>query len=458
MLSIETLVSFRFLEPASTLPHSGAVHECRDKANDAELIHSPDITTDSVARLYVLTFPDGSLHNDSTLYSIHRIKSRPDCSDHTLRSIASNLKDYLQFCLDNGLDYLKIPDQERKRPTFRYASYLRERLEKGEISPPTLNHRISAMADFYRWLIQQSRIRELRDLPFEDIETSIKVRSAVGYTFTKQGHTTNLHLKATASPRNSYSSFIRDGGHCKPLTADEERSLIQATVRAGNTEMTLIIAIALSTGMRLQSICTLRRKHFKMESEPRDKTHRINIGPGTGVDTKFNKRMTVSISDWLFQKIRIYMHSSRARHRLHKADSGSFSEDDQYVFLTSHGKPFYMAKNDPLNPSTTSPPKGNTVRNFITNLKFFPAKKEAGQKVDFRFHDLRATYGLRLTEYLQQTVRGKTDQHWVIQEVAKHMGHSNTNTTLGYINYQSEINSVLEFQKHWEESFEMGGK
>lgn len=123
-LSIETLRSFCFQEPTfSPTPLSAPLNDGSEP--NVSLVQSPDITVEQIPRLYVLSLPDGSVHKDAALYSVHRIKARPDSSDHTLRSIASNLKEYFQFCLNKGLDYLEIPDQERKRPTFQYAAFLR---------------------------------------------------------------------------------------------------------------------------------------------------------------------------------------------------------------------------------------------------------------------------------------------------------------------------------------------
>ena len=66
----------------------------------------------------------------------------------------------------------------------------------------------------------------------------------------------------TVRQSNEYSEYINDSGKLRPLPKDEQQALVESLKRIANTEMTLAFIFALTTGARLQTVFTLRRKHF----------------------------------------------------------------------------------------------------------------------------------------------------------------------------------------------------
>ncbi len=68
--------------------------------------------------------------------------------------------------------------------------------------------------------------------------------------------------------------------------------------------------------------------------------------------------------------------------------------DDQYVFLSRGGKPYYVAEEDqrPLASGET----GSAIRHFQKRIKEELVK--IGKQFEYRFHGLRATFGMNLLE------------------------------------------------------------
>lgn len=64
-------------------------------------------------------------------------------------------------------------------------------------------------------------------------------------------------------------------------------------------------------------------------------------GPGTGIDTKFNKQGTLHIPKYLYEKLMVYVQSPRYASRCNKNNISN--KEDQYLFLTQHGQPFYVS-------------------------------------------------------------------------------------------------------------------
>ena len=122
---------------------------------------------------------------------------------------------------------------------------------------------MSRLVAFYRWLVKAEGLEF--DKPLWN-ERDLKL-----FTVNSHGSRIAFDVKTTdvqqiRQPRahlgNGYDGLIRDGGLLKPHSLAEQKIILGALNKIGNTEMTLSFLVALLTGARMQSVFTLRRCHF----------------------------------------------------------------------------------------------------------------------------------------------------------------------------------------------------
>lgn len=392
---------------------------------------------------------DGSPWAHGTLYLLSKLENSLVPSSKTLESIASDLSQFREYVLSNpSIDYLVSPKRKLQRPTYAYRAYLQELLQDGHISKNTASRRMSSVIGFYRWLGKQHDTNFEHQL-WDDKEIYIQFHTTEGLSKIKQLKSTNLAIRVPEN-KESFNEYIMDGGRLKPLSKVEQENLIKALISTGTPEMTLGFLIALTTGSRIQTVFTLRLKHIHHQDTTGRREIPILVGMGTGVDTKFQKKMTIFLPTWLLEKLKTYSQSERAvRRRSHSTHKFS-CENDQYLFLTQSGAPYYIAHNDPAITTYRHPPRGNAVRQFI-DAQLLPTLIKQGTYFSFSFHDLRATYGMNiLEEKLRQIDAGQTKLFDVLMFIRERLGHSNTQTTELYLNYRQKQSIALNTQSNFE--------
>ncbi len=211
--------------------------------------------------------------------------------------------------------------------------------------------------------------------------------------------------------------------------------------------MLLIHALALVSGARLQTILTMRLHHVLTDMAGSElKEIRIPAGPTTGIDTKNDKKIVIHVPIWLYQKLNIYALSENAKKRRAKSLLGN--SDDQYLFLSNRGTPYYQSKSDMQNFSQDfdlhHAKNGQTVRQFI-NDKVIPYIRDHSNMPEFKyhFHDLRATFGMNLTdEQLEYVARGEISLHQAREFVRVRMCHESSATTDLYLQYRQNLKHI----------------
>ena len=175
--------------------------------------------------------------------------------------------------------------------------------------------------------------------PWNEYEVFTKFNNKQGFSVLKQTKTTNLKIR---SPKQNdpYSGLITDTGQLRPLLHKEQHALIQALETLGNTQMTLIHLFSLFTGARIQTVLTIKVRHVRLELPDNLTEIRFLAGPGTGVDTKNDKRLSIFIPRWLFEKLRIFSYSDNTKKRQQRA--GDESEDQYLFFKQSRGSTLYI--------------------------------------------------------------------------------------------------------------------
>lgn len=394
---------------------------------------------------------DGSPWKEANLFILSKIESSINPTMTTLQSIASDLADYKNYLEQENINPFDFPKRKLLRPTYRYRNFNLLKAHAGEVSLSTVKRRIGVIIAFYNWIINES-IAVIDNPPWTEKSVKISLKNNYGARILKKLKSTDLSIKIFKS-NNPYSESIRDGGELRPLKRIEQEALFDALGELGNIEMTLIHLIAFYTGARIQTVLTLRVPMFQKTIDASIDEVRIKIGPGTGVDTKNDKLMTIFFPAQLYEKIRIYINCNRAYQRRAIAKS----EHVDFLFLTNRGTPYYDSKEELSHFKADNTKRrannGQGVRQFIAN-KIIPLIRRKSNLKDFhyKFHDIRATYGLNLTETQIKLVQnGKSNLHKAREFVRSRMGHTSVSTTDLYLQYQDHLELIRNAQLNYEE-------
>jgi len=403
----------------------------------------------------VILLKDGSPWPDGNRYLLHKTKGIMPAKHRTLDSIARDLIDFRRWLDNEEIDYLYFSKRTWGKPTYKYCSYLHEHIKSKKIALTTAKRRMQSIQGFYRWLELDGRV--FKHSLWRENDTYISFKNHHGFIKRKNITKTDLTTSfRTAKNTNNYSNQIEDGGKLRPLTTKEQYAIVQALKDISNIEMTLAFLIALTTGARLQTVFTLRKSNFESVISDKKSYIKINTGAGTPVNTKYGKQIVLFLPHWLFERAQIYISSQRYSSREKKSPHIYPNIDQQYAFLTRGGKPYYMANDDPFESLYRTPPRGNAITLFIRQ-QLLPQLKKLNQNFTFRFHDLRATFGLNLLKQkfnscneAKSYTMNDPELLTILMYLKERMGHSDITTTMRYINYNVNFKTSMKIQNKFE--------
>ena len=402
---------------------------------------------------------DGCPSEIFNLYLLKKLQQTVQYDFKTFASIANQLVDFQRFLEDEELDCLKFHKLKQLNAIFRYRTRLIEQTNAGLISASSARGRINAVVNFYRFLVTEDLVDHQRyGFPFQDVYKYIAVDNEFGARRKMAIKSHDFAIYVPAKALNSEA--IKDDGKLSPLIV-ESQTVILKVLKKSSREYQLMFYLALFTGARLQTICTLRIKClFNRESDSHGFI-RLPVGAGTGVDTKYQKPLTLLIPNWLAQDLKIYIDSEQARQRRQKSNYGDSHEN--YVFLTKLGTPFYTSKLEQqeltkkIKASDSSRTRlklydGEAVRSYLKVVLLPKIRLIDPQFQSFKFHDLRASFGMNLLESQLQHLPEGHSVMTAVEYVQARMGHTNISTTLQYLNYKSRLEWRSKIQHEYESS------
>ncbi len=394
----------------------------------------------------VILKPDGSIWHHGSLYLLSRASEYNPPSDQTLRSYAKGLVDYINTLAADQIDYLSTPTRKSLRPTYHYRAELEERINGNLLAVSTANSRISSVVNFYRWMKNRHDYHPTQDLWIEK-KRYVRFSNSQGFSSGKEVTTTDLNIKQ--SQEINTGEYIVDGGKLYPYSEEQQRTLVKVLFEIQNTEMILSFLLALTSGARSLATYTLRTSDILDPDAVKGKEVAIQIGRHTTTDNKNNKKMNIYIPAWLNRLIYTYINSERYKRRVAKA--GQPPEGAQYVFLTSHGNPFHISKGDMRRGQSQPIQEGYSVRKFISS-RLQPALNKLESPFKFRFHNLRACFGMNL---LEEKIKGLPPGSHLISralgKVQQRMGHAHISTTERYLNYREDRELTFQAQSMFEQ-------
>ncbi len=404
----------------------------------------------------VIVQSDGAPWEIGNLYLVCRLQKTTLYESRSFRTAAGHLLDYLRFLEDEDLNFLHFPENDLLKVTYRYRRRLVDQINAGEIKRGTGRARINAVVRFYKDIMRWGLVvpEAFKHQPFEVVMKYLSIEDNFGLSRLLQVESHNLAIKA---PKNNKApGYINDGGLLRPLTVDQQESLLKALLESSR-EYQLLFYLAMFTGARMQSICTIQVCHIWRALDGNGDL-RLPIGAGTGIDTKGGGCMTLIIPGWLVEDLRVYSRSPESIRRRQRSFYGDV--DTNYLFLTNTGSEYYTSKREIAdrenfsvngrasahNRAYGSIREGATIRQFITDILLPKIRLSNSEYQKFRFHDLRASFGMNLLE-VELERRGVTP---ALEYVQQRMGHRSKEATLLYLNYRTEMVRKADIQKKFE--------
>ncbi|WP_161871592.1 site-specific integrase [Pseudomonas sp. SG-MS2] len=399
---------------------------------------------------------DGQPWDIGNLYLVNRLSRTVKYESRSFRTVAGHILDYRRFLEDEELDFLYFPENDLLKVTHQYRRRLVDQISSGEIKRGTGRARINAVVGFYKDIMRFGLVKaeQFAHQPYETVWKYLSIESNFGISRILAIESHNLAIKA---PKNKASTeLINDGGLLRPLTIDQQEKLLFALLDSSR-EYQLMFYMALFTGARMQTVCTLQVRHIWAELDG-DGDLRLPIGIGTGVDTKGGTNMTLIIPGWLVYDLRVYSRCAEAVKRRSRSFYGE--TDMNYLFLTSAGSEYYTSKMEishrkdlNVDPRVSSADRvygsireGATIRQFITDTVLPRIRVDDPEYLKFRYHDLRASFGMNLLDAEIES-RGVTQ---ALEYVQQRMGHSSKDITLQYLNYRTNMKKKVKVQSEFE--------
>ena len=398
------------------------------------------------------------------LLSLMRDKAPINRRTDDVRRRASKLLDYLLFCEDSGLDWLDFSGARPPlRPTYKYFYHL---IKKGSRSNQVINQYTGVIYHFYKYVSEH-----WHDLDMKRVDTIKQVRfivqGAKGVRVVDAEKRSQTRRTPPVSPVQL--GFVReDGEDLRPLYNLELGALLSAirNEKEWSAVERLILMASLMTGARKQTVLTMRLRNLKGFTEDklqREGAYKLHAGPGTGIDTKYDKPQVLYVPKQLADELVTLANSPVMKKRREKFlaqleasyPSLTVAEDDMYLFLSNQGDCYYMAKNDPRYTIVKSPQTGQVTetikRKLITKASCpFPG--------DFSYHWLRATFAYQLYQRLQPLFReGMLKPGEDIDFIQKRMHHESRETTENYLKLFKMTQEKIIAQEIWEGKLFNGG-
>ena len=423
-------------------------------------------------KMPIIIQSDGLPWKIGNLYLMGQLDTPTLSNMKTLSARAIHLKYYLQYLEHSNQHFLDLPTQYQQRVPRKFRSFLQSIIEQHDFSAEYINTILSSIAHFYNYIQYQSLVSssDIENKPFRERKVSIPIHNNVGLSRNISVITNDLKLKSSRKPIPSLGK-LRDGGSLRPLSPEEQQIIFKAFDQDhASIELELMIRIALETGARQQSICTLSiaciKTAFNYLERHSESGHAvINTGYRYKTDSKGGRLNRLIFSRSLIYCLATYIDCERAENRRNKINSFYKGTEDNYIFLTSSGNPYLTAerelidRNNPQSIWNTKAPvmvpkNGQSLRNEIKRFVDKVQKLEPNLQ-NFSFHDLRATYGMNIVRSLR--AKDYPDSK-IFDHVRQRLNHRSLTTTEAYLKFDSEIKEFNDIQENFGIAFDLGEK
>lgn len=421
-------------------------------------------------KMPVILQSDGLPWDIGNAYLLGQLEKPSLSNMKTLTARATHLKYYLQYLEDTGQHFLDLPKKYYERAPQKFSVFMKQSLNNNDFSAEHINNILSTVAHFYTNIRYESLVTEvsLKNEPFTPIRKTIMTANRVGLVRSVQTITNDLRIKSSRRPIPQHGK-LRDGGSLRPLMPVEQKIIGEGFRKNyASIELELMIRVALETGARQQTVCTLSIGCIKEAFEELESSSFIdNVVIKTGqrykADTKGGRPNNLIFRRELINNLITYIYCERAEKRRSRKNSFYSETDENYVFLTRDGNPYLTAqreigdRQDPMaawniNAPLMVPKNGQSLRNELGRFIARIQKDEPDFKI-FSFHDLRATMGMNVVRLLRG--KGYPDSK-IFDHVRQRLNHSDIKTTELYLNFDAELTEFNYIQEEFGSLFYPG--
>jgi integrase len=381
----------------------------------------------------LIFWSDGSLWSESALWARHKSNKSPKTVVRAMDHLAS----YARWLETEGISWLHFPEVIGRKSScldmFRGALVKARNL--GELAPSTASQRMAAVIRFYRW-VQAARIFVAGRPLWTKRTVLLRTTTSLGLQRTLEIRSTDLAL-----PNRKVQGAIYPEDGLLPVTAEQQREIIELADRAASQELALMLRLGFGTGMRLGSICGLRVETL-MHAQPCPMLgsagfYRLSIGPGARppVPTKYGVSGTVLIHEALLSRLREYAAGTR---RVFKRQALAAPEHRSLVFLNRFGESY-------------SSDRSRAVNVEMSRLRVAAAK--SGREMlmqDFRFHRSRATFISNLMRGCLMAKLLVADAVTFVKEAAL---HRDERTTFKYVKFVETSRKMADYANEFTSLF-----
>lgn len=413
-----------------------------------------------------LYFSNGDPWHEANDYLLSLMRDKAPVNRRTddVRRRASRLMNYLLFCEGKNLNWLDFSGvRPSHRPTYMYFYHLTN--SRGR-SKAVINQYTATVYLFYKYISEHWYEIDMRRVDMsKQVRLIVKGSRGVKIIDVEKRSQTMRTPPGSSVPLG----FVReDGEDLRPLS-NRELGIFLETIRNEkdwSAVERLILMTSLMTGARKQTVLSMRLKNLKGFTEDRllpEGAYKLHAGPGTGIDTKFDKQQEIYVPKQLAEELITLAKSplmkarrAKLRARLEAEFPGlSISEEDLYLFVSDQGNCYYMAKNDPRYTVVKSPQTGQvteTIKRKLIKKTSSPFPK------DFSRHWLRATFAYQLYQRLQPLIQdGVMRPGEDIDFIQKRMHHESRETTENYLKLFKMTHEKVIAQEIWENKLFNGG-
>ena len=324
----------------------------------------------------------------------------------TVTSLMKHLTAYASWLEANDMDWRHFPIRMADRAIVRFRGELIRQRSIGVLRPSTVTARMAAVIQFYRHAKVYGFID--RNSPmWQDKQVVIRFFDSVGFDRTML----RLSSELAIPNRQRLGERLEDG--VTPLRPEHASQLLEFTEEQGLIELHYMLSLGVLSGARIETITTLGIRHVEdaIPDQSMPGFCRIRVGPGTGVETKFDVAGDLLVPGFLIQALRGYAYSMQRLGRQARASESNRG----LLFLTLRGNRY----------------ESPSFNRLMTDLRRRAVSHGLRFMEQFKFHQTRATYGTMLMELALEVAGAKS----ALAFVRDAMLHKDERTTLRYIHF-----------------------
>ncbi len=201
----------------------------------------------------------------------------------TVNNEMNHLSRYANWLEEADLHWLHFPKKKGERCLFKFRGHLIKLRDEGLLAPSTTSQAMRNVIAFYRWASDKGYTQAQSKL-FDD-------KNKVVYFFDNIGFNRSMNVASSelSIPNRKRTGLLLEDG-LTPINQASTKILMAHLSKHSNHELYLMFKTALHTGCRHETISTLNIDALnKSYPDPLlSNIMRVEVGPGTGVETKFD--------------------------------------------------------------------------------------------------------------------------------------------------------------------------